>query len=220
MCVRDIVCAPVCMCVCVCERHCVCTSVCVCVCVRPSGLLHSVGFWFYYFDHFVFVFTYFVSCNGSCSPKKWHRKEHIIIIDIIIIIISSCEDDHSSLFIQDQNMATFSNVYETHVCAWVHHTHKHTPWCTHNVTHTHTHTNTHTHTHTRTLQASLCRFIWPFIAILSKYKLNNELWLHLATININIWFTFWTQLFSYKKIILWTAKQLLHFIKSDLKWLW
>ena len=32
--------------------------------------------------------TYFVSCNGPCTPKeKWHRKEHIIIIIIIIITI-------------------------------------------------------------------------------------------------------------------------------------
>ena len=40
---------------------------------RPSGPLQNVrGFFF---------FTYFVSCNGPCAPKKkWRRKEHIIII--------------------------------------------------------------------------------------------------------------------------------------------
>ena len=27
-----------------------------------------------------FFFTYFVSYNGLCEPKKkWHRKEHIIV---------------------------------------------------------------------------------------------------------------------------------------------
>ena len=31
--------------------------------------------------NFVFVFTYFVSCNGPCAlQEKWHRTEHIIII--------------------------------------------------------------------------------------------------------------------------------------------
>ena len=66
-----------------------------------------------FISFFQFFFTYFVSCNGPCAPKKkWHRKEHIIIIIIVIIIIVIIIDIKPHLTLWQEDRASIHPVIE------------------------------------------------------------------------------------------------------------